>query len=155
MTRGVKCYTGVTTCCTEVRRGESALVSTPTVTQLVTIRCVTGNEEAGIERMIADQKLVGVSGTCSHATPQSIDISTLPIVTSSHYGLVNLLFEIHFCTGLIIDKHNFSELKERKNNNKNESKFEFVQLFSVKNFFYLYQFVYLAKYNFDLTTCRE
>ena len=38
--------------CTEVRRGS---IVAPIVTRLVTIACVTGNEEAGVEQSIADQ----------------------------------------------------------------------------------------------------
>ncbi len=58
MTIGVERHTSVIRIgrrCSEVGRG---CITAPAATVLVTVTRVTGNEEAGIERMIADQQLV-------------------------------------------------------------------------------------------------
>ena len=60
-------------------------ISTPRVTLLETISCVTGNEETGVERMIANQQLVFVSVVCSLAFPQSMCFASIPMVLSSGY----------------------------------------------------------------------
>ena len=89
-------------------------ITAPTGTPLITIPCVTGNEEAAIERIIADQQLVGVSDVSSHAAPQSISTSIFPIVVGRHYSLVNFSFEIGLVSSLVIDKHYFCELENKK-----------------------------------------
>ena len=69
MTIGVEGHTFVTRIgggCAEVGRG---CITAPAGTMLVTVTSVTGNEEAGIERMITDQQLVRVSVVCSNTMP--------------------------------------------------------------------------------------
>ena len=97
--------------CTEVRRSS---IITPIVTLLVTITIVitsvTGNEEAGVERSIADQQLVGVRAVRSHTVPQSISISSLPIVTSGRYVHLGATFEAGLVSSLVINEDDFREL---------------------------------------------
>ena len=73
--------------CTEVGRG---FITAPVVTCLVTITRVTGNKKARIERIIADQQLVGVSVACSDTMPQSSSCS-IPVVHRGSYGIVGKL----------------------------------------------------------------
>ena len=99
-------------CCTEVRRFG---IMTPTVTLLVTITRVTGNEEAGVEPIFTDQQLLGVSATHgAHAVPQSISASLLPIVTSGRYGHLSTSIEVSLVSRLVINEDYFSELKRKK-----------------------------------------
>ena len=101
--------------CTEVRR---LCITTPTVTLLVTAS-VTGNEEAGVERSIADQQLVGVSAAhSSHTVPQFISISTLPIVISGRHRQVRFSFEVGLLFSVVVNEDDFSKLKQRKEENK-------------------------------------
>lgn len=117
MTIGVKCDTTVARLrgwCTEIRR---LPVSAPPATVLVAISCVPGNKEAGVERVITDQQLVGVTCACSaHTVPQSISTSILPIVISGRDGLVRSPLEVGFASSLVINKHNFRKLKNNSNN---------------------------------------
>lgn len=112
----VKGYTfkvGLSCRCTEVRRGT---IITPRITLLVTATRVTRNEEASIERSIADKQLVGVGVVCTHAVSQSIGTSSLPIVPSGRYGLVDSSLEVGFVSSLVIDEEDFCELIKRKHN---------------------------------------
>lgn len=93
-------------CCTEVGRRS---ITAPAVTSLVTIACVTGNEEARIERMIADQQLIGVSVACSDTMPQSESCS-IPIVHRGSYGRVYLPLEVNSSSSLVINEDDFCEL---------------------------------------------
>ena len=107
MTIGVKSHALVSRIggrCTEVRRG---FIITPRVTLLVTTGRVTGNEEAGVERMIADQQLIGVTVVCSHAVPQSISTTSISIIRSGRYRRLGLPFEGHFLSSLAINEHYF------------------------------------------------
>ena len=97
--------------CTEVRR---SCITTPIVTLLITIARVTGNKEAGVERSIADQQLVGESAARSHTVPQSIGIGTLSIVTSGRYGYLGATFEVGLVSSLVINEDDFCELKQWK-----------------------------------------
>ena len=92
--------------CTEVGRG---CITAPAVTLLVTITRVTGNKKARIERMIADQQLIGVSVACSDAIPQSSSCS-IAVVHRGSYGRVGLSLEVGFSSGLVINEHDFCEL---------------------------------------------
>ena len=96
--------------CTEIRRG---FVTAPIDTPFITIR-VTGNVEAGVERGITDQQLVEESVVCSNTVPQSIGVSSLPIVISGRYRLAGSSFEGSLASSLVINKHNFCELKEQR-----------------------------------------
>ena len=91
------------------------VVTAPTGTLLVTIPCVTGNEEAAVELILADQQLVGVRGVSSHTVPQSISTSTFTIVTSRHYELVRFPSEIGLVSSFVIDKHYLCELESENN----------------------------------------
>ena len=102
--------------CTEVRR---FIVTTPRVTLLVTIS-VTGNEETGKERMIADEKLVDEVSviTCSYSVrqysfPQSMSTALIPVVTSGCYWCLVKSCEVGLPSSFLINKHDFCEL-ERK-----------------------------------------
>ena len=95
--------------CTEIRRG---FITAPIGTRLVTITRESGNEEAGVERMITDQQLVGVSVVCgSQTVPQSISTCSIPIVTCGRYGLVGLSLEVSLASRLVINEDYFCELK--------------------------------------------
>ena len=96
--------------CTEVRRG---CITTPLVTLLVTIARVTGNEEARVERSIADQQLVGESTACSHTVPQPIGTSSLPIIQRGHHGKVGFTFEVGLVSSLVINEDDFFKLKNK------------------------------------------
>jgi len=113
VTIGVKCHALIGRIggrCTEVRRSN---ITTPSVTLFVTIISVTRNEEAGVERRITDQQLVGVSAVHgSHATPQSMSASSLPIVTCGRNGRLGTSFEVHLVSSLVINEDDFSELKQ-------------------------------------------
>ena len=91
-------------CCTEVRRFG---IMTPTVTLLVTIIGVTRNEKAGVERMVTDQQLVGVSFVCFHALPQSKSTGSLSIVQSGHHWKVGFSFKVGLVPSLVINEDNF------------------------------------------------
>jgi len=92
-------------CCTEVRRFS---ITAPMVTPLVTISSVTRNEKAGVERMITDQELVGVSAIHgSHAIPQSISTGSLSIVQLGDHGQVRLSFKVGLVSSLVINEDNF------------------------------------------------
>ena len=79
---------------------------------LVTIISVTRNEEAGVERRITDQQLVGVTAAHGSKTfPQSIGASVLPIVSCGLNRLVGFSFEVGFVSSLMINEDNFCELK--------------------------------------------
>ena len=100
----VKDYTfiaGMSCRCTEVRRGA---IATPRITLLVTATRVTRNEEARVERRIADKQLVGVSVVCTHTVPQSIGTSNLSIVSSGRYGLVDSTLKVGLVSSLVIDE---------------------------------------------------
>ena len=93
---------------TEVRR---LCVIAPAITHLGTITRVTWNEESSVERGIADQQLVMESIICSYAVPLSIGASSLSIVISRRYGLVDLSLEVGLVSSLVVDKHDFCKLK--------------------------------------------
>ena len=98
--------------CTEIRRSH---IVAPISTLLVTITCVTGNEETSVERIITDQQLVGVRGACSKTFPQSIGSCTVPIVLSGRYGLVGFsLNKVSLASSLVIHEDYFRELKEQQ-----------------------------------------
>ena len=97
---------GICRRCTEVGRG---CITAPVGTLLVTITSVTGNKEARIERMIADQQLVGVSVVCSDSMPQSSSCS-IPVVHRGSYGRVGLPLEVDFSSSLVINEDDFCEL---------------------------------------------
>jgi len=106
---GVECHAPVVHIgrrCTEVGRG---CITAPAITSLVTITRVTGNKEARIERMIADQQLVGVSVACSDAMPQSSSCG-IPVVHRGSYGQVGLPLEVDFSSSLVINEDDFCEL---------------------------------------------
>lgn len=115
MSVGVECHaleTLTRTRCTEVRW---SYITAPIFTDLVTVTCVTGNEEARVFHCralftIADQQLVGECLICPHSIPQSIGFSVLPIVPSNLYGLSGLSLEVGLVSSLVIDEHNFFEL---------------------------------------------
>ena len=86
----------------------------PITTRLVFIVNVTGNEEPRVFRSLADQQLVGVSVVCSHAVPQSISTSTIPIVISGLHGPVHMSLEVGLVSSLIINEDYFSELEKQK-----------------------------------------
>jgi len=90
-------------------------ITTPRITLLVTVTRVTRNEEASVERSIADQQLVEVRVACTNTIPQSIGISSLPIVNSGRYGLVESSLEVGLASSLVINKNNFCKLKQRNN----------------------------------------
>ena len=93
--------------CTEVR---GTLITTPTVTPLVTIS-VTRNKEAGVERMITDQQLVGVTAVHGSETgPQSIGTSSLPIIHCGRQTPVRFPFEVGLVSSLVVDEDYFCEL---------------------------------------------
>ena len=89
-------------------------ITTPRSTLLVTATRVTRNEEARVERRVADKQLVGVSVVCTHTVPQSIGASSLPIVPSGRYGLVDSSLEVGLVSSLVIDEEDFCELIKRK-----------------------------------------
>ena len=91
------------------------MIPTPKVTVLITATRVTGNEEARVERNITDQQLVGVSVACSKTVPQSIGVSSIPIVKSGRYGLAFSLLKVNLASSLVINKDNFCELNKRAN----------------------------------------
>ena len=102
--------------CSEVRRFN---IITPRVTIFVTIR-VTGNEEAGKERMIADEQLVVEVSvtTCSYSVrqysvPQSVSTASIPVVTNGFYWCLVKSCEVGLPSSFMINKHDFCEL-ERK-----------------------------------------
>ena len=96
--------------CTEVWR---AFVTAPISTLLVTVVCVTGDEEAGEERGVTDQQLIRVSVVCTHAVPQSISTSITPIIVSGRYGHLGTPFEGDFLSSLVINEHYFRELQDK------------------------------------------
>ena len=105
--------------CTEIRR---SYITTPTATLLVTITIaitsVTGNEEAGVERSIADQQLVGVNAVHgSHTVPQSISATNLSIVASRRYGHLGATFEVGLVSSLVINEDDFCKLKRKQYQN--------------------------------------
>ena len=107
MTISVKSHTLVICVCgrcTEVWRGT---VTAPRGTLLVTAARVTRNEEAGEEGRVTDQKLIRVSIICTHAIPQSISASNIPIIVSGRYGHLGAPFEVGFLSGLLINEHYF------------------------------------------------
>ena len=116
MTIGVKCYAAKirTICrCTKIRRDSiiAPISTTLSVRPLVTRTRVPGNKEAGVERIIADQQLIGISVVdCSHTFPQSIGTSDIPIVISGRYGLVHMSFEVGLVSSLVINEDNFCKL---------------------------------------------
>ena len=93
--------------CTEV--GWESIVA-PVVTKLVTVTCVTGNEEAGVEPIVTDQQLVPVSIAYSNTVPQSISISSMPIVRSGRDRQVGLTLEVDLSSCLVINEDYFCEL---------------------------------------------
>ena len=102
--------------CSEVRRFN---ITTPRVTIFVTIS-VTGNEEAGKERMIADEQLVDevCVTTCSYSVrqysvPQSVSTASIPVVTGGFYWCLVKSCEVGLPSSFMINKHDFCEL-ERK-----------------------------------------
>ena len=91
------------------------------VTITIVITSVTGNEEAGVERSITDQQLVGVSALHgSHTVPQSISATNLPIVASGSYGHLGATFEVGLVSGFVINEDYFFKLNENKRRQKNE-----------------------------------
>ena len=81
------------------------------VTPLVTVTSITGNEKAGVESMIADQQLIGVSTVHgSETVPQTIGISLLPIATSGRYGHLSASFKVGFISSLVVNEDDFCEL---------------------------------------------
>ena len=115
---------------TEVR---GTPINTPIVTPLVTTS-VTRNKEAGVERSITDQQLVGVIAVHGSKTvPQSIGVSTLPIVSCGLYRLVGFSFEVGLVSSLVVDEDYFCELIQKENEITNKSVqiiFSTVHLFS-------------------------
>ena len=78
---------------------------------LVTVTSVTGNEKACVERMIADQQLIGVSAVHgSETVPQTIGISLIPVVTSGRYGHLSAPFKVGFISSLVVNEDDFCEL---------------------------------------------
>ena len=105
--------------CTEIRR---SCITTPTgtlfVTIIVIVTSVTGDEEARVERSVADQQLVGVSAVHgSHTVPQSISISSLSVVTSGRYGHLGATFEVGLVSSLVINEDDFCKLKKKQYQN--------------------------------------
>lgn len=96
--------------CTEVWRG---FVTAPTITLLVTVARVTGNEEAREEGGVTDQQLIRVGVVCTHAVPQSISTSIIPIIVSGRYGHLGTPFKGDFLSGLVINEHYFRKLQDR------------------------------------------
>ena len=92
--------------CAKVRRG---CIATPAVAPLVTVTRVPRNEEAGVERVIADQQLVVVSIASSNSVPQSSD-SSIPVVRSGRYGRFRPSFKVGLFSSLVINEHNFCKL---------------------------------------------
>ena len=88
------------------------------VAPLVTVTRVTRNEEAGVERVITDQQLVGVNIAGSNRVPQSTD-SSIPVVRSGRYEQVGLSLEEDSGSSLVINKNDFCELKTKKVVNEN------------------------------------
>ena len=60
--------------------------------------------------MIADQHLVGVSVVCSKAVLLSISVSSLPIVSSGHYGQVGFSLEVGLISSLVVNEDSFCKL---------------------------------------------
>ena len=98
---------GIGGSCTEVR---GTVIIAPTVTLFVTVTSVTRNKEAGVERMITDQQLVGVSASCSNTVPQSVSTSSLPIVSCRHHRKVRFSFEVGLVSCLVVNEDHFCEL---------------------------------------------
>ena len=98
-------------CCTEVW---GSCITAPAYAYLKTIACVTGNKEAGIEQLIADHELVRVRAVCSHTVPQSICISSIPIIICGRNGLVDTSLEVRLLSSLVIYEDYFCELNKRR-----------------------------------------
>ena len=97
-------------CRTEVRRFS---ITTPMITLLEAIG-VTSNQKAGVKRLITGQQLVGVSCVSSHAVPQSISTSSLPIVSCGRYGQVGLSFEVGLVSSMVINEDDFCKLRHSR-----------------------------------------
>jgi len=83
------------------------------VTPLETFISITSNEKAGVEPIVTDQQLVGVSTTHgSHAIPQSISASSLLIVSSGRYGHLGTSFKVGLTSSLVVNEDYFCELKQ-------------------------------------------
>ena len=95
-------------CCAKIW---GTCIAAPRVAVLVTIISKTGNHEAGVERVVADQHLVRVCFVGSHAVPQSISRSLFPIIRRSNNRQVGSSFEVGFASSLVIQENDFGKLK--------------------------------------------
>jgi len=93
-------------CCAKIW---GTCIAAPRVAVLVTIISKTGNHEAGVERVVADQHLVRVRFVGSHAVPQSISRSLFPIIRRSNNRQAGSSFEVGFASSLVIHENDFGK----------------------------------------------
>ena len=78
---------------------------------LETTPCVGRNQEAPVERIITNQKLVGISRISPHAVPQSIGVCRFSVIEGGLNSLIVSGLEANLLSSLVILTDDFCELK--------------------------------------------
>ena len=78
---------------------------------LETTPCVGRNQEAPVERIITNQKLVGISRISAHAVPQSIGVCRFSVIEGGLNSLIVSGLEVNLLSSLVILTDDFCELK--------------------------------------------
>ena len=76
-----------------------------------TTPCVGGNQEAPVERIITNQKLVGISRISPHTVPQPIGVYRFSVIEGGLNSLIVSWLEVNLLSSLVILKDDLSELK--------------------------------------------
>ena len=76
-----------------------------------TTPCVGRNQEAPVERIITNQKLVGISWISPHPIPQSIGVCRFSVIEGGLNSLIVSWLEVNLLSSFVILKDDFCELK--------------------------------------------
>ena len=76
-----------------------------------TTPCVGRNQEAPLEQIIANQKLVEISRIRPHAVPQPKGVYRISVIEGGPNSLIVSWLEVNLLSSLVILKDDFCELK--------------------------------------------
>ena len=86
-------------------------IGAPIGASLETTPYVGRNQEAPVERIITNQKLVGISRISPHPVPQSIGVCRFSLIEGGLNSLIVSGLEVNLLSSLVILKDDFCELK--------------------------------------------
>ena len=70
-----------------------------------------GNQEAPVEQIITNQKLIGISRISPHTVPQPIGVCRFSVIEGGLNSLIVSGLEVNLLSSLVILKDDFCELK--------------------------------------------